>query len=1128
MQRLIPSRSWASVAALGVLLAACQPAEPPVSPRLPREVCLEKSLRDLAHRRWVEPRLTGGFAWQLCERGLTAGRGLGEVRCPSGNLPDAEVSISDEGCAPSGREHVEALRSILGAERSDAAEAARGADKAMETLESLIARTPAEPQLLSDLAAGYLLRARRLDQPADLLRSLDAAERAVGGSPALPEARFNLALAQEALQLRSDAIKSWGRYLERDAASGWAGEAEEHRRRLTRASDRAAATAWPLNRQRLADVLRVGDRQTLAQLIRPFPEAAWRHLEEKMLPAWARSLSEGRGEAAAQSLAQAQALAAELARRGDSYPADIVQKAAFAASPHGEPARLRDLLEGHRAFGAARRAQQALAWQAAADLYRQAGSSFARAGSPLRAGADFGLTIALYQKPVPLSQVLSRLAPLEREAREQRYWHLLGRILALRALCLALPGRYLEALAVYDEAIDCFGQIGDREGVANLRARKAGLFRALGESELAWQEIFKALPDLSRIVELQSRHYLLGEAALVALALGHPRIALLYQDQAVEMIDQAMRVASLEGGDEEVRHLRFNLAVSLRARAAIRAHAEMYEEAKEDLDRATGLAQEPFNENIRRLLQARILEVRGTTELESDPRRAIRSLTEALRLSRSDEYRASRASLHLQIALAHRKLSQAAEAEKSLRAGIEELRAEERTILAGRRLGQGEELWTACFSRSQEAYRLLIRLLAEHGRQAEAFDYAEKSRAFEPLDLVLRLPFAPKAFQRLTRNGEPLTLAEIQRHLPPGTVLIEYGVLEDRLLLWIVWRDGIELLTRAVDRGTLEQWTRTLQIKARQRSVNGFEQGLTRPYPDLIGAPLVSIEKALGGREKIERLVFIPDGPLHGLPFAALRNTAANRYLIEDFPVAVAPSATLYVYSLIRDRDVPAEKTPAVLLVGNPAFRESELTKDLEPLFHAAEEVRSIHPLYPAAVVLVGREATADRFFELAGASAVVHFAGHAVANPRFPFRSFFPFAPSRSHSGEVYAEELLSRLQLRKTRLVVLAACDTAGGHPVGPEGLAALVRPLITAGAPAVMGSLWKVNDQMTKGLLVEFHRHYAAGDDAASALRNAQLDLLKQGGAEGAAISWASFQVIGYASAPFPPDDQRRDVP
>ncbi|HEX7181349.1 MAG TPA: CHAT domain-containing protein, partial [Thermoanaerobaculia bacterium] len=914
MQGLVSPRSWAFLTAFGALLAACQPAEPPASPRLSREACLEKSFRDLSRWRWVEPRLSGGLTWQPCERGLAAWRGLGEVRCPSGHLPDAAVSFSDEGCDRAGREHVEALRNLLGAERPAAADAAREAERAMETLESRTAQTPSEPRLLSDLAAGYLLRSRRLEQPADLLRSLDAAERAVAGSPDLPEARFNLALAQEALQLRPEAIRSWETYRELDSTSGWAGEADERRRRLTRASARAAATVWPLNRQRLPEVVRAGDRQTLVLLLRPFPAATQRYLEDEVLPGWARELSQGRLEAARRHLALAQVLATELARlTGDAYPADVVRVMAGASGSPGDPAKLRALQEGHLAFGEARLAQQAQKWKVAANLYRQAGLSFSRAGSPLRAGADLGLATALFQNPeeVPLPMVLARLEPLEREAREHRSWYLLGRILSLRAFCLSLLGRHLEALSLYDEAIGRFGQIGDREGVANLRARKAGLLRILGESELAWQEVFRALPDLSRIVDLQSRHYLLGEAATAALALGHPQIALLYQGQAVEMIDQALRASSLEGGDEEVKHLRFNLTVSLRARAAIRAHAELYEEAKEDLDRAMGLAQEPFDENIRRLLQARILEVRGTTELKSDPRRAIRSLTEALRFSPADEYRAFRASLHFQMALAHRELRQEAEAEERLRAGIEELRAEERTILQGRRRGQGEELWTAYFSRSQEAYQLLIQLLAEQGRKVEAFNYAERARAFEPLDLVLRLPFASEAFRRLARNRDPLALAKIQELLPPRTVLIEYRVLADRLLIWIVRHDGIEFLTRPVGRKALADWARTLQKQREQGNVEGFHEQLAMPFPDLVAAPLSRLD-----RGTIERLVFIPDGPIHGLPLAALydhatcrplparRNGKACRHLIQDFPIAIAPSATLYVYSLIRDREL--------------------------------------------------------------------------------------------------------------------------------------------------------------------------------------------------------------------------------
>ncbi|HYO12486.1 MAG TPA: CHAT domain-containing protein [Thermoanaerobaculia bacterium] len=1032
-----------------------------------------------------------------------------------------------EGCDKSGRKHVRALRTLL--------LEADNTDEAVEMLEELTTRTPADPRALSDLAAAYLVRAQRTGRAADLLLSLATAQRATERDGSLAEARFNLALAQEALRLPRLAIRSWKESLDRDASSPWAAAADRHRKSLESQESRAAATLWSLNRQRLSQAVRAGDSKAVADLIQPFPAAARQSVEEEWLAGWARDLSQGREKEAQEHLVLARAIAAGLARlTGDFHLADAVRVIDEASGP-----RRQALIDGHLAFGEAHAEQQAHNWAMAEEGYGRARGSFARAGSPLRAGADLGLAIALFQQPgkASLSQVLARLEPLEKEAREHRYWHLLGRILWIRALCLSFQGLPVESLASYNDSTASFARMKDRENLANIRVRKAGLFRILGERELAWREVLQALPSLPRIVALQSQHHLLGEAAAAAFDLDHPCIALLYQNQAVDMIRREMASASPQEQEERIKGLRLNLAISLRARAAIELRCDgMEEQAKRDLAEAMRLAEEPSDENIRRLLQARILEVQGQAPLSSDPRKAIDRLAQALRLAPPGEYRTFRASLHFQIARAWRRVGQRAEAEKSLQAGIEELRAEERSILSGRQRGRGEELWSACFSRFQEAYKLLILLLVEDGRPAEAFAYAEKARAFEPLDLVLQLPFAPAAFRRLAEGGEPLDLSEIRKRLPAGTFLIEYCVLDDRLLLWVIWRDGFKLLTREVDRKTLEGWTRTLQKNAFVRDGGELQAGLARPFSALLGEPLSYLEKTLGGRGAIERLVFIPDGALHGLPLAALSDPATCRprgaadgrrvcrHLIEDFPVAVAPSATLYVYSLLRDAEIPPQKAPAVVLIAGPDRREGQR-------FLASREVERIRSFYPpAAVAFKNEDATVDRFFDLAQRSTVVHFAGHAVANPTSPFRSYLRLAPTKNHSGVLYAEELLRGLQLRNTRLVVLSACNSAGGHPIGSEGIAALVRPLVAAGAPAVVGSLWRVPDSATEELMVQFHRHYTGGKDAARALRHAQLDLLKKGRGLGAPLSWAAFQVIGHANPPFPPidKDSRRDPP
>jgi CHAT domain-containing protein len=83
----------------------------------------------------------------------------------------------------------------------------------------------------------------------------------------------------------------------------------------------------------------------------------------------------------------------------------------------------------------------------------------------------------------------------------------------------------------------------------------------------------------------------------------------------------------------------------------------------------------------------------------------------------------------------------------------------------------------------------------------------------------------------------------------------------------------------------------------------------------------------------------------------------------------------------------------------------------------------------------------------------------------------------------------------------------------------VAPLVRPLITAGVPAVIGSSWDVGDDTAAHLLVSFHRHYRNGNDAAVALQSAQVEMLgDKNPLHHSVLAWAAFQVIGHASSPF----------
>ena len=105
-------------------------------------------------------------------------------------------------------------------------------DQAIDELRAAAHVEPSKASIQSDLAAALLARAGRSQDPQSILEAYTSADRAVALDSALPEARFNQALALEWLQLRRDALVAWSSYLKLDGRSPWADEARAHQRLL--------------------------------------------------------------------------------------------------------------------------------------------------------------------------------------------------------------------------------------------------------------------------------------------------------------------------------------------------------------------------------------------------------------------------------------------------------------------------------------------------------------------------------------------------------------------------------------------------------------------------------------------------------------------------------------------------------------------------------------------------------------------------------------------------------------------------------------------------------------------------------------------------------------------------------
>ena len=311
--------------------------------------------------------------------------------------------------------------------------------------------------------------------------------------------------------------------------------------------------------------------------------------------------------------------------------------------------------------------------------------------------------------------------------------------------------------------------------------------------------------------------------------------------------------------------------------------------------------------------------------------------------------------------------------------------------------------------------------------------------------------------------AHPVRLAALQRRLGPQTLLIEYVLGNPQSYAFAITRDSVtpfSLPSKAVIEADAARYRKEVRGQKEDREL------AKKLYEELL-SPIV-------GYRKERDLVIIPDGVLHLLPFAALRDQ--DGYVLSSHTVTVSPSST--VFSLL-DARVQENGPVAMPYIGVAAWTQTADTRNaivraitgpersqLVPLPDSRKEVESIASDLPKpSTILLGTDATESRFKKLSSESTdVIHLALHGYVDVDYPDRSALVFAPESSNSGE---DGLLQVREIRNlhlnARLVTLSACDTGVG-PVGQAGVANLVNAFIQAGADTVVSTLWEVeNDHL-----------------------------------------------------------------
>jgi len=948
-------------------------------------------------------------------------------------------------------------------------------NRAVRRLEAAVSADIHDARSWSDLAGSYLVRAQRLDDPRDLLRAYEAADRAVREDGRLKEARFNRALSLERLFLVPEAAAAWANYLELDRTSDWAVEAGERRETLHRLS--SPQILWEAQKQGLERAALAGDVKDVETLVDGYRQSAREYAEQDLFGSWADAAAGGRENLAADRLRVLKALGDALVKlNGEHLVHDSV---AAIEAVTGDPERWRVLVQGTRDFRDGYRDVNDRKSSAAVPRLTAAQSALTRVGSPLALRAEY-LLIGCDYLNHEYSRALAETARLGRKLAGKPYSALRGQVLWLKALSEVTLGRMKSAVEDYARTRTEYQRLGEGENLVGADCLLGQTLLLIGRTQDAWTSIYQALrftPKLRQPGALSRIFMIAGDAALRDGADGG----------ALAFDQEWVRYALMRNPREA--------AEALSWLARMQDHAGDRESALSTLRDARRRA-DRLEPEQRRRKQADLAMIEGTMQVSSDPLHAADLLTAALGVYEKDENLIFSLQTLLARGRAYRQSGEDGRAEQDFDAALSLYDR------MGETLDQ-EDLRLALLEEADKVFDEMVSLQADRDPDL-GFAYEDRARTrVLPGSVSTLWTSGPAELDRLLASEpQPLPLAEILRRIPEGVDLVQFSVLEDRVLIWLLrgHGGGMRFFERSIRRRDLEALAARLQQFDRpgwDTTAAGLFDVVVRPWLDAVAPE--------------ERIVFIPDKVLHRVPFAALKDRSTGRFLVESHPLAVAPSATLYINVLERQGSKKGAFHSPGLVVGEPAIDHSHF-QSLTSLPAAAAEAPRLASL-TGSRLLLGKDAYKSAFLEQAREAEWIHFSGHALVDPQNTLLSKLVFAPGPDGDPGVLTAREIYTLKLAETRLVVLAACETGNEYVPGSEGVTSLARAFLAAGVPAVVASLWNVADQPTADLFDAFHRHLWDGADPVSALRKAQLGMFRGGNpADRSPRAWAAFEVIG----------------
>ncbi|HUQ89730.1 MAG TPA: CHAT domain-containing protein [Vicinamibacterales bacterium] len=508
-------------------------------------------------------------------------------------------------------------------------------------------------------------------------------------------------------------------------------------------------------------------------------------------------------------------------------------------------------------------------------------------------------------------------------------------------------------------------------------------------------------------------------------------------DAALAMQEAALAVAR-RGGREAI------ITETLAQRASLLASLNRSDEAAASLTEARQHLPRVPDAAFRARIEGGILATESDMFRKSDPGAAVAAATRAIELINQRRDRLRLAQLQLRLAKANIVWGRTEQARVALDRGL--------GIFNEERAASTEQLPISALDESWQLFDTSIQLSLKEKDYERAFALAEAARSTSASEL--------KKF-----GGK--TLRDVQAALQPNEAILALNQFDDEIAVWVIKANSVNVTIRPMSRRTSEQLIARQQNEVWQGAQTSAGRDLYNEIVRPVAAQLTAAS----------RVIVVPDSTFQPALFAGFYNPTSNRFLVEEVSVRMAPSAAAFA----------ATATASIR------------TKNVDPLIVNgvdASNAAEIASAYESSQRLSGAAATRERFFADAANHRIVHLSARTSTNTSYPLLSRVVVAdePGVRYSGEILGSDIAQHA-LPETSIVVIDDAKAASFHR--GEGTSSLARAFLTAGVPAVVGTLPGADENATRDLLISFHREMSKGVSAEQALTTVQRNAIQQNG-------------------------------